>query len=167
MLVYLVRHGIAADLAPDGALTDADRPLTDLGIERFRKASETYARLMVRPDRIISSPLVRARQTAEILVDVLDWDGELEFSEDLVYSATPTRAATMLQGELLNDADSVALVGHEPHLGSLLGLLLNGVDRAPVPLSKGMCASVELKEPQSMVGKLRFALSQKIARKMV
>lgn len=166
MLVYLVRHGVAADLSADGPRTDADRPLTDEGRARFSEAAQCYATLMVEPDRVVSSPLVRARQTAEILCEKLGFGGALEESEQLVYSAPPTRAVALLQAELLAHSDSVVLVGHEPHLGSLLGLLVSGSDRAPVPLSKGMCAAVEIREPQSMIGKLRFALSQKVARKL-
>ncbi|MCA8943922.1 MAG: histidine phosphatase family protein [Planctomycetes bacterium] len=166
MLVYLVRHGDAADLSANGPRTDADRPLTDDGRIRFREAAECYAGLMIEPDRVVSSPLVRARETAEILCEELEFGGALEESEQLVYSAPPTRAVTLLQAELLAHSDSIVLVGHEPHLGCLLGLLLSGSDRAPMPLSKGMCAAVEIREPQSMIGKLRFALSQKIARKL-
>lgn len=166
MLVYLVRHAVAAELSADGPRTDADRPLTEEGIERFREAARCYANLMVEPDRIVSSPLLRAKQTADLLVEALGFPGALEESEHLVYSAAPTRAVGVLQAELMANSESIVLVGHEPHLGTLLGLLLSGSDRAPMPLSKGMCAAVEIREPQNMVGKLRFALSLKIARKL-
>ena len=65
-----------------------------------------------------------------------------------------------MQAELLDGVEAIALVGHEPHLGDLLGLLLSGNERVSIPLSKGMLAAVELNDAKVMLGRLLFVLPQ-------
>jgi phosphohistidine phosphatase len=72
--IYLVRHGIAVDHQDRGPLADDDRPLTDKGRRRFRRAARAFARLGETPDFVFTSPLVRAAQTAELLVAALRKD---------------------------------------------------------------------------------------------
>src|SRR5689334_2900287 len=66
MELYFLRHGIAADTGPEDS-GDAGRPLTEEGIDKLKEAARGLRRLGVRPDVLLSSPLVRARQTAEIV----------------------------------------------------------------------------------------------------
>ena len=75
----------------------------------------------------------------------------------------PTLAANLLEAEALAGCPSIAVVGHEPHLGYLLGLLVTGHPRQPIPLKKGMLVGVETLSSASLVGNLRFALSQRAA----
>jgi phosphohistidine phosphatase SixA len=70
---------------------------------------------------------------------------------------------SLLEIEALSQTKSVALVGHEPHLGYLLGALLTGHPRHPIPLKKGMLVGVETETSASLVAALRFALSSKLA----
>lgn len=163
MIIYLVRHGIASDYAP----CDDLRPLTEEGIDKFRRAAGAYRKVMKQPDALISSPLLRARQTAELLADSLDVDHEsIQIDPRLHHSADPTAILERLHADALEGTAAVALVGHEPHLGSLLGLLLTGSPRASMPLRKGMLVAVELLAPHTMLGRMAFALSQKAGRKL-
>jgi phosphohistidine phosphatase len=161
MHVYLLRHGIAEDRAPDGG--DSGRRLTGEGKDRLALAAPTWRRVLRRPEVIVSSPLARAQQTAAILAGAVGFDGAIELRDLLEPGGRPLRALELLQAEMRSSRDAVALVGHEPHLGSLLGLLLTGSERSAVPLKKGMLVAVELDSSASMLGRLLFALSQRVA----
>jgi phosphohistidine phosphatase len=164
MLIHLLRHGDAVDLASDGPHTDEERPLTKDGTEKLRRAAKVYARIIGRVDRILSSPLRRAKESAEILAAALDFERKIEESDLLVPGAQPRAIIDALRGDVLEGLESVVLVGHEPHLGATLGLLLSGSERVEVPLRKGMLIGVDVETPRAMTGRLVFALSQKVAR---
>ncbi len=130
MQLYLVRHAIAA-AHPDGPTpdrlpasidpADAARPLTPRGARRFADATRGLARLGVRFDRLYHSPLLRAVETAELLEDLLR-------GESLV---TPLLAAPPGEPLLATlGGERVGVVGHQPWLGELLGLLVMGTREA-------------------------------------
>lgn len=164
MWIYLLRHGNAEDHAPD--LPDEDRALTEEGKKRLRRAAPTWQRLVDAPDVIVTSPLRRARETAEVLVDAVRFAGNLRIDNALVPGATPSLAVTLIEAELLAGTGSIALVGHEPHLGHLLGALLTGQPRVAVPLKKGMLVGLEAESATSALATLRFALSQRAAARL-
>ena len=120
MEVCLVRHAIAVDHGTPGYENDDLRPLTPDGIKRFRQAARGLASL-VHPQVIMTSPLLRARQTAEILMDTLGL-AKLHFSDALASGDHPT----LLRDVVDLEARSVMLVGHEPHLSALLSYLVSG-----------------------------------------
>jgi len=159
--IYLLRHGIAEDGGP--RLADHDRALTDEGWKRLRKAAPIWQSLVPTPAVVLVSPLRRALQTAEVFVEAVGYRGELRVADALVPSGAPTVALSMLEAEALSQTASIAVIGHEPHLGYLLGALLTGHPRYAVPLKKGMLVAVETASAATMVGELRFALSQKVA----
>jgi len=159
--IHLLRHGIAEDHAPGG--DDAARALTDEGHKRLRKAAAAWRRLVAPPDVVWTSPLLRAQQTCELFCEAVRFRGEARVCADLVPNAAPSHALALLEGEALAGTAGVALVGHEPHLGYLLGLLLTGQGRMPVPFKKGMLVGVETESRTSLVGHLRLALPQKLA----
>lgn len=161
MLIYLLRHGIAED-GGDG-LRDAERALTDEGWKKLRKASPAWQQVVEPPQVVFSSPLRRARETASVFVDALGVKTELRIDDALVPSAPPSLAMSLLEAEQHSGTGSVAVVGHEPHLGYLLGLLLTGHPRQPIPLKKGMLVAVETESAASLVAALRFALTQRVA----
>lgn len=164
MRIFLLRHGIAADVSAGGPRTDEERPLTAEGREVMHTACKSYVRHVSTPERIISSPLLRARQTAEILSQAVNYQGVIEQVADLEPGARPTSILNFLQGEALEGLGSVVLVGHEPHLGSLLGLLLTGLEQVSLPLQKGMISGVDIPHPQSMLGRMVLCLSSKSTR---
>lgn len=136
MRLYLVRHGKAEDVGPDGG--DASRRLTDDGRRDFRRGAEGFASLGVRLDRILTSPLARARETAEILANVLDGP-EPERLDALAFGDEAE-----ILGAVARAGDEVALVGHEPTLGRLVSLAVFGRTGGGTPLRKGGIACIEL-----------------------
>ena len=157
MLIHLVRHGIAADTARSGR--DEDRELTDEGAERLRRAGRTWREVMA-PGEIWASPLVRAQQTAMILAKAVQFDGEVRTVQGLRPEDPVRVAVEQLEQALVRRVQSVALVGHEPHLGELLGYLLHGREHAAIPLRKGMLATVETHGGASLHARLRLVLGQ-------
>ena len=160
MHIFLLRHGIAASLSAGGARTDEERPLTDAGREKLAQACQRYASHLPALDRIVCSPLLRARQSAGILAEATRYSGTVDQSSALEPGARPTAILDHLQGDALEGLGAVALVGHEPHLGNLLGLLLTGSEQLSLPFQQGMLSGTEIIEPRSMLGRLVLCLSQ-------
>lgn len=161
--ITLLRHGIAEDSAPGG---DAERALTDDGWRRLRRASAAWRGLSEPPAVVFCSPLRRAQETALAFAEAVRFRGELRVEPALVPEAPPALAAALLEAEALSGTPSVAMVGHEPHLGYLLGLLLTGHPRQPIPLKKGMRVAVETSSAASLIGHLRIALTQRAAARL-
>jgi phosphohistidine phosphatase len=115
MQLFVIRHAIAAEPSPERP--DASRPLTAKGRDRFVEAVRGARKLGWRFDRLYHSPLVRAVQTAELLRPLLD--GPAVALPDLA-RAPDEEMLAHLEGE------RVAVVGHEPHLGSLVAWLVAG-----------------------------------------
>ena len=112
------------------------------------------------------SPLRRAQETATAFAEAVRFRGELRVEPALVPEAPPALAAALLEAESLSGTPSVAMVGHEPQLGYLLGLLLTGHPRQPIPFKKGMLVAVETASAASLVANLRVALTQRAAARL-
>jgi phosphohistidine phosphatase len=136
MNLYLIRHAIAVDKYED----DSQRPLTDKGRKKMRNIAKGLRALGVEFDLILSSPYVRAAETAEILADVFKMKKEVKFSDNLV----PTGDPNLLIAELseTSNVESVAIVGHEPFLTSLIGLLVSDNASVDITLKKGGVCSL-------------------------
>ena len=132
MEIFLLRHGIAEDMSQTGR--DEDRRLTDKGIERLRNCARVFKTLKVRADTVLASPYLRAQETAKILLE--QWSQELPLitTEALVPHAPGTKVLEELS-EI--EAESVLLVGHEPHLSRLVSLLISGGTDISVTMKKG------------------------------
>ena len=118
--LYLVRHGIAVDLADAKGASDELRPLTGKGRRRFRKAARAFGKLTKKLDLILTSPLVRAVQTAEILACEVK-HREVAVLEELASGGVAALLAAV--AKRAGKSKSVALVGHEPQLSSILSAL--------------------------------------------
>lgn len=160
-VVHLVRHGVAED--PRIGQSDAERALTPEGIEKLQRASSSWRRAIGRLDRVVSSPLRRAQETARILAVALEHKDPVEVNPCLVPEADPELALELVHELRSAGCHSVALVGHEPHMGCLLALLLTGNPRVTLPFKKGMVAAVELPHATSLLGQLRWCLSTRAA----
>jgi phosphohistidine phosphatase len=158
--LYLVRHGLAeerGDAWPD----DTKRPLTDEGISRMRKAARGLARLGVSVEVVLTSPLVRARQTAEALAAALDPRPSLVNVDSLA----PDGAYASVIADLEKHARKtrLALVGHEPMIGELAARLLGS--RHPIEFKKGAVCRIDIDDlPPAGPGDLRWMLTPKIMR---
>ncbi len=160
MRLYLIRH---ADAVPRGTpkfADDARRPLSAEGLEQARRIAQGLKRLGIAVDAVVTSPLLRAVQTAEPTARAYGLDGELRRLDALRPEADPAEASGALRG--LAACQHVALVGHEPHMSAWLGWLT-----APGGLrcefKKGGVASVELTRvpPASGDGTLRWFMTPK------
>lgn len=142
MKLLLVRHAVAEEaesfIAAGG--TDAQRPLTEIGRKKMRKGANRLRSQLGRIDILACSPLLRARETAEIIARAF---GDLPISErpELDYSDPPEAVVNWLE-QCPADALVVA-VGHEPQLGLLTGLLLADTPRPLVAFRKGGVAMLE------------------------
>lgn len=158
--LYVIRHGLAeerGDRWPD----DNKRPLTDEGISRMRKAARGLARLGVTVDVVLSSPLVRARQTAEIVAAGLDPRPSLVNIDSLAPDGS--YAAIVADLEKHGRKTRIALVGHEPAVGELAARLIGS--RHPLEFKKGAVCRIDLDEiPPGGPGHLRWLLTPKILR---
>lgn len=164
MIVYLLRHGEAEDIGPRGARSDNERRLTAEGRERLRRCAVSWRRVVGAVDCVYTSPLVRARQTAEEFAAAVRHEDAPEELACLVPEADPDEVAQVLLADAAQQLDAVALVGHEPHLGSTLGLLLAG--RGSIPLKKGMLVGVELEGSTATNCRLVCCISSKLAERL-
>ncbi len=150
--LYIVRHAIAeerGDKFPDDSL----RPLSGKGIERFQKVARGLRALDVSIDRILTSPLVRARQTADILAQEVDGRPNVVEVRALVPDATFEDLSAAL--EACRGLSSIALVGHEPSIGKFAARLV-GV-RAALEFKKGAICRVDVDTlPPAGPGRLRW-----------
>jgi phosphohistidine phosphatase len=145
----LLRHGIAVE--PDEwEGTDAERPLTHGGGEKTREALRGLLRLDVAPTHILSSPYVRARETAELARSVLAVRSGVDIRSELVPEAHPGKLLTVLAG-LPADA-CVLCVGHEPNLGGAAGVMLFGDPVAALSLKKAGPCCVRFSGPPTAAG---------------
>jgi len=161
MWIYLLRHGVAEDLR--AGLDDEDRALTEEGRKKLRAAGAAWRQVVPSPGVVVTSPLLRARQTAEVYVEATGAPADRRVDACLSPVAPLRGAVSMLERQLLGGTDSVTLIGHEPHLGCLLGVLLTGQERLSIPLKKGMLVGLRTAGSTSLVASLRFCLSQKAA----
>ena len=135
MDLYIIRHALAVDEATSEYELDSERPLTDKGRKKMRQIAKGLCNLGVELDLILSSPYVRARETAEILADVFKAKKRIVFSDNLAPSAAPELLIAEINEN--HTANSIALVGHEPHLSNLVGLLIAENAKIDFTLKKG------------------------------
>ena len=146
MILYLCRHAIAADAT--GSMSDADRALTAEGIRKFREAAKGFVSLEPDISHIFSSPLLRARQTAELLADAFAQtkrDTALEILECLGTAANERALDNLLhtQRGTRRIRDAVA-VGHEPQVSAWLSRLCFAGAASGCEFKKGGIAALEL-----------------------
>jgi phosphohistidine phosphatase len=157
--LLLVRHATAVPRGTPG-VSDDERPLTPEGKTKFLAAARGLARIVRRPDVLLTSPLPRARVTAEIAAGVFtDLDLTIEPAlgrgdVDAVVAAVENQAA----------GSTVALVGHEPLLGALLARLLGAKPDNGLAFKKGGAALVDLPDGVRGAGRLVWFVEPRILR---
>jgi len=134
MELIVVRHAIACESDPGRWKIDCTRPLTAEGRRRFRRAAAGLGTLVGTPDLILTSPLLRAVETAEILEKSAGWPAATpcpELEPECALFQTLQRLRAERRGR-------VAVVGHEPHLGEFVGACIAGEDtQAGIEFKKG------------------------------
>ena len=160
--VYLIRHGIAAERG-DAFPDDTKRPLTSQGVARLRSMARALNMLEVGFDQILTSPLVRAKQTADVLAKGLQTAPPIAMCPPLA----PGGKYTAIVDELSKHARRarIALIGHEPDLGVLASKLLGA--RGHVEFRKGAICRIDFDTlPPTGPGHLIWFLPPKVLRRV-
>jgi len=141
-------------------VADDDRPLTDKGRKKFQAAAAGLRRIVERPDLLLTSPLPRARATAEIAAQAF---GRIEpRNEPALAGDSVSRIITTL--EKVADSDLVAMVGHEPVLSGVLAHVLGARDGGRLEFKKGGAALVDLPRGPAVGGHLIWFVKPRILR---
>jgi phosphohistidine phosphatase len=161
--LYLIRHGLAAERGeeyPD----DSKRPLTSEGIARLRKEAKALDALDVNFDQILSSPLVRAKQTAEVFAESMKSKPPIAMSDALTPAGSPAAVIQDLAKHMRKAR--IALVGHEPNMGELAAFLVGA--KVPLPFKKGAVCRIDFSVfPPKGKGALCWFVTPRMLRKMV
>jgi len=163
MQLYIVRHGIAIDREDPKCPPDAERYLTEEGVEKTGQVAKGLAALGVTADLMLSSPYIRATQTAEIFAGALDCDPQKIRKIDLL---RPGAEPSLLFRELAKDkrASSVFLFGHAPQLDDVIATALGSKNHVTA-LKKAGVALVELKRISPPIGLLVWLAPPKLLRR--
>ena len=162
MEVIFFRHGVAMD-REEWKGDDDERPLTKAGAGSTKLAAQGLRTLKVRPDVLLSSPLVRARQTAEIVQEALGAKDKIEVIDELRPDAPPDRLFIRLRH--FPDDSVVLCVGHEPHLSTTVSATISGKTAAAIAMKKAAaCAVLFADQPQAGAGKLIWLIPPKALR---
>jgi phosphohistidine phosphatase len=159
MQIYILRHGVAEDAVP--GQSDSERALTPEGKKKLRNVLRAAHQASVSPALILTSPLKRAVQTAELAAEILDYKGDLLRTKAL----EPTAHPRMVWEEIRvhKDEPAILLAGHEPLFSSLTAFLL-GCPDLQVDFKKGALACVAVDrfgaEPH---GALKWLITPKLA----
>lgn len=161
MQLYLLRHGIAED--ERAGLSDADRAITTAGRRKLRQVLERAAQAGVKPDLILSSPLKRALQTAEIAKHQLGYNDVISRSAALTPASDPKDAWDEVRAH--SSAECLLLVGHNPLFSSLAGFLIGNSD-AQIDFKKGAVMRIDFERITAQPrGVLRWYLTPRLAEK--
>jgi len=161
MMLHIVRHAWAVDPGDPDAPTDFERPLTKEGRKRFASVVQRLVERGFAPEVIATSPLVRCRQTAEILAEEAGGSPEIVELDALAPESDLAKLVAWTNREAAGFRQ-VAWVGHAPDVGQLTAALI-GDARAAIHFGKGAVAAVEFDGPvQAARGELQWLASAKM-----
>jgi phosphohistidine phosphatase len=163
--LYIMRHGIAVERGSAGYSDDSKRPLTLDGKKKLGEITRGLVRLGFDVDWIVTSPLIRALETAKLVAAELGGRYPLDISDDL----RPGGSAEALIAFLAKHPNRkrVLVVGHEPDLSEMAGRLIGAGRRAHLALKKGGCCLITFDDfPPKSPGKLIWWLTPRVMRKL-
>jgi phosphohistidine phosphatase len=140
----LFRHGIAVE-RDEWEGPEKDRPLTERGAKRVAQVAAGLIRLDVQPTHVLSSPLIRAIDTAKIVHRSLRVRSAMQIVDELLPEAPPNRLLSILHD--LPPESCVICIGHEPQLGMAASVFLSGRASSSFPLKKAGACLIELSIP--------------------
>lgn len=163
MDLYILRHGIAVERGLEGITRDSDRPLTSEGIKKTRQIANNLKALKLQFDVILTSPYLRARQTADLVAEAMDVPKCVHECQPLLPGGSPGDIVAEIKRRG-KDNDRVLLVGHEPDLTTFASFLLTGgrdcaidlrkaglIKLTASPLSAGRCATLHWLVPPKLL----------------
>lgn len=136
MELYILRHGIAEPHAGVPGSGDTERRLTSEGVDKMRRAAKGMKALELSFDLILSSPLRRAKETAEIVAEEFNAAKKLQLIGALGPDGNPKELIDELRKHS-RGAKKALIVGHEPYLSRLISLLISGDTRSSIEFKKG------------------------------
>lgn len=142
MKLYILRHGDAVEPG-DARFEENERPLTAKGIQRTELLASALRQMEIAFDVILSSPLMRARETAEIVARRLRLERRLQWTDDLAPGGSLERLVRQINA-LRPIPESVLVVGHEPYLSGLTSLLCSGGPGLSLTFKKGGLCRLEV-----------------------
>lgn len=143
MNIFILRHGIAVEPGSPGINKDSDRTLTPKGERKISQVADAMSTLGVSLDVILTSPYLRARQTADIVAEGVGAKKKLAETEHLAPGGSSKKLIEQIAG-VKPAPDNVLLVGHEPSLSELISFLIAGDTRALVMMKKGGLCKVSV-----------------------
>ena len=161
MELYVIRHAIAQPLGQQNDFTDEKRALTSEGRDRMREAMKGLRKLEVELDLMLTSPLVRAVETAEIVAAALGLGKkEIEQTANLAPGASIDELFAEIKRR--TGAESIALIGHQPDLGELISTIVHGNEGLAIQLKKGSVCLINVTETvPTLRGELMWLLTPK------
>ncbi len=163
MELYIVRHGIAVDREDPKCPADPERFLTNEGMEKTRQVAKGVAAVATIPDLMLSSPYLRAMQTAELFAEALEYPKQKIARSELLL---PGAESLQLFRELAKNKDlsTIFVFGHAPHLDDVIATAV-GTNHHVSSLKKAGVALVELKRLVPPSGELVWLATPKLLRK--
>lgn len=166
MNIFILRHGIAVDRGTKGFENDSERPLTGKGKRQLRKSAAAMKRMNLRFDLILSSPYVRARETAEIVAEELKLKKRLRLTDVLKAENEPESVVAEIR-RLKPEPRNLLLVGHEPYLSNLVSRLVSGNGGLALDFKKGGLCKLETEKLNGgVVARLTWLLTPKLMKEM-
>lgn len=164
MQIYILRHAIAIPRGTPGYPND-DRPLTDEGIRKMIGNARAINIIAGKFDAVISSPLIRAVHTANILAEHTGYKGEIFITECLL-PGSPQRSLFKYLSDF-NQKEKICIVGHEPHLGFIASRLI-GISESVIELKKGAICRIDTEKfPPEKPGRLAWLFQPKQLRMLL
>jgi phosphohistidine phosphatase len=163
--VFILRHGEAGTHVTMPS-KDFERPLTESGRKEIEDIASSLLDLHVGFDRVATSPLRRAKETAEIVTSIYEENGpKLEIWEEL--RPEGNKQETLQRLSKLKQDDDVLLVGHEPYLSAMMGEIITGGSSAHISLKKGGLAKIQIHSfAPKPSGELRWLLTPRHLKRM-
>ena len=161
MELYFLRHAIAAEPGTVHVAHDSERPLTAEGIEIMQKAADGMRRMGLNVDHVVSSPYLRASETAQIVVEKIAFKGKVVFSDALTPDAKFKDFFKLLKEFKPNE--KVLFVGHMPSVGEYVSTLVFGRGTPAMDYKKGGLCRVDVPEvlTTGVLGQLEWFLTPK------
>lgn len=160
-VLYVLRHGEAVTAGTPGFENDRDRPLTPKGIRLTKKAAIGMRGIGIRFERILTSPLVRARDTAQLVAEGTRFAGDVEETDALAPDAAPQALFEVLN-DVFGRAKNAVIVGHQPDLGSLISILTSGDLNLSIDIKKGSICKIAVHgDVERACGTLEWLLTSK------
>lgn len=156
--LFVLRHAIAEDLSDSG--DDFDRNLTEEGINKTKSLKEFFSELNEEVDIVLTSPYVRARQTAELFIENTN-NVELKIVDFLALGSSSNEIIRGLN--IFNKYSKILIVGHAPDLEIFLGRLTGG---NKIRLKKGALAKINLDDSIDLSGELEWLITSKLLKRL-